>query len=160
MSDNPFASDDNPYQAPKITTDSSDIGGLYPSLDRAANMLRQTKPWVRFISVLMFIGAAFMVLVGLIATVAGARMPGAFGPVVGLIYIVMAILYIAPALFLWMYADRIGVFLQNKSPGTLASALEAQKSFWKFVGIVMLIILCVYAIMILGFILAGIAATM
>jgi hypothetical protein len=157
MSDTPFASNVNPYQAPMVTTYASDVGGSDPTLDRVADMLRQTKPWVRFISVMMFIAGALMVLFGLFFMVGGAaRMPiGLAG--FGIVYIVIAIIYIIPAVFLWMYADRMAVFLRNKSSGTLASALEAQKSFWKFMGILTLIILCLYGLAIFA-VFVGVAA--
>lgn len=162
MSDNPFRSDVNPYQAPMATTYSSDVGDSDPSLDRAADMLRQTKPWVRFISVMMFIASGFLVLGGLIMMVAGAaaKLPGGFGAAFGFVYIVLAILYALPAVFLWKYADRISVFLRQRSPGKLASALEAQKSFWKLAGILMLIVLCMYAVIIVFAVLAGVAASL
>ena len=57
----------------------------------------------------------------------------------------MALIYIFPAVFLWKYADRIAVFMRERSTGALASALEAQKSFWKFVGILTAVVLAIYA---------------
>ena len=164
MSDNPFADGDipivtdaNPYASPQITTMASDPGRGEPALDGAAEMLRQTKPWVRFISVMLFLGAAFIALAGLFVMGGGISeaMPGGIGAFLGFIYIAMAFLYIVPAVFLWMYADRIGVFLRDRSPGRLASALAAQKSFWRFVGIAMLVILCLYGLMfVLGIVFA------
>jgi len=163
MSGNPFSSDANPYQTPQIMTEASDIGDADPTLDGAADMLRKTKPWVRFISVMFFIGAAFSALGGIGVIVGGIAagmaggmpggmaggMPGLLLAGLGVAYIVMAILYIAPGVFLWMYADRIGLFLRQKTPGRLASALASQKSFWKFIGIMTLIFICLYPIMIL-----------
>jgi hypothetical protein len=83
-------------------------------------MLSQTKPWVRLISVMMFIGSGFMVLAGLVIMVTGGA--GAFagggaamaggGVFIGAIYVVMALFYIVPASFLWKYANGISVFLQ------------------------------------------------
>ena len=69
----------------------------------------------------------------------------------------MALFYIVPAFFLWRYADRIGLFVRDRSTGALASALEAQKSFWKFVGILTLVVLLLYAMGIIFVVLAGIA---
>jgi len=153
MSENPFASDENPYLAPNIVTSAGDAIGGDPGLDRAADMLRQTKPWVRFVSVILFILAALMVLVGLAVMVGGMMGPmGPSGAVFGAIYILMAILYIAPGIFLWAYADRIGIFLRQRTPGRLAMALESQKSFWKFTGIVTLIVLCIYGLALLAFV--------
>ncbi len=169
MSDYPFASDENPsapsenpYRSPQVTSKPSGTGGWDSSLNRAADMLRQTKPWVRFMSVIMFIGSGFMVLGGgfmmMAAGVAGA--PGVPGAIIGLIYIAMAILYIIPAVFLWRYADRIASFLVRRTPDSLGYALEAQKSFWKFVGILTLIVLCIYALIALFGIFGAIATTM
>ena len=61
---------DNPYQPPQTMTDLSDAGGADPKLDRTVIMLRQTKPWVRFISVMLFIGSALIVVAGLFMLVA------------------------------------------------------------------------------------------
>jgi len=159
---------DNPYQPPQTMTDLSDAGGADPKLDRTVIMLRQTKPWVRFISVMSFVGSAFMVLAGLLMIVAKplgfgaavARFDGGFGAVVGVVYIIMALFYIIPAVFLWRYADRIALFVREGSTGALASALEAQKSFWKFAGIVMLVVIAIYALIFVVAIVGGIVASM
>ena len=60
-------------------------------------------------------------------------------------HVVAAMIYIAPAIFLWSYANRIGVFVSEGTTGALASALQAQKSFWKFVGVCMLVVITIYA---------------
>jgi len=109
-------------------------------------MLRQTKPWVRFMSILMFIGAAFMIIFGLVAGVVGIA-GGAFeGAVFLILYPLMGLLYIFPALFLFRYASRIRDFMAHGLSENLDAALEAQKSFWKFIGILTLIILGIYAV--------------
>jgi hypothetical protein len=109
-------------------------------------MLQQTKPWVRFISVMMFIGSAFMVLGGVMMAAGGGMfgVGGSIGIVMGAVYIGMAACYVIPAVFLWNYADRITAFIRQRSAFTLGAALESQKSFWKFVGIMMVLALCIY----------------
>ncbi|HUF18392.1 MAG TPA: type II secretion system protein GspG [Thermoanaerobaculia bacterium] len=112
--------------------------------------LRRTKPWVRFLSVLGFIAAGFMVLAGLaLAVIAmvseGPEFPGIFGLIVGLLYFLLALLYIFPSLYLSRYATAIGRALR---PGPKSSAVEEalghQKSFWKFAGIMALVMLLLY----------------
>ena len=138
---------EKPYQAYGGSGD-----GIDPALDAAVHTMSQTKPWVRFISVMMFIGSGFMMLGGLGAIVVGligagmGEVEAAFIPFLGVLYIVMAFLYIVPASYLWSYATRIGVLQQQKSLGNLASSLEPQKSFWRFVGILMLVVLVLYAV--------------
>ncbi len=161
-SDNdPATSGENPYQSPEVVSKPSNAGGWDSSLNSAADMLRKTKPWVRFMSVIMFIASAFMALGGAFMMAAGAAgAPGMYGAFVGVVYVVMAVLYIIPAVFLWRYADRIGSFLLQRTPAALTHALEAQKSFWKFVGILTLIVICLYALMAIFAVFSAIALSM
>ncbi len=155
----------DPNQSPEFIDTSGGSAGEDPQLDAAAQMLRQTKPWVRLISVMTFVGSAFMVLSGgflLLASIAGLAggpelgIPLNGGAVIGVIYIVMSFLYILPAVYLWRYANRIGSFDLERSPRSLASALEAQKSFWRFCGIVMVVYLVIVFAMVGFVVIAGI----
>lgn len=140
----------NPYQTPNEFVDpASPTGGSDDRLDLSINMLRETRPWVRCVSVVMFLGSGFMVFGGIAAMFSFV---GAFG----LLYVALAGLYIVPAIFLWRFAERINVALRERSAYALGSALEAQKSFWKFVGITMLIILGLYGVLFV----VGMATTM
>jgi len=142
-------------------------GGAGPS-QRALQFLRETKPWVRLFAVLLFIGAGFMVMGGIgmmLISVVGAFISGegesgvaemAIGGVGGLLYIVLAGIYIPPALYLWRYANAIQVALDQGGSVPLEEALRHQKSFWKFVGIAALIMMV--AAPILGIIFAVVAA--
>lgn len=118
---------------------------------RAMDMLRQTKPWVRLIAILMFIGAGFMLIGALVLVFAGAIMSGRGGPpaALALIYVPMALLYIAPAVYLNRYASRINELIQLNRADVLEATLEAQKSFWKFVGIMAAIVISLYLVIFL-----------
>ena len=122
--------------------------------------LRATKPWVRLMSILGFIYSGLMVLlafVSLIAGILGGR-EGILLALVGFLYFAVAMLYIYPSICLFRYADSIARVLQGGGPGALESALGHQKSFWKFVGIFMLIGLALAVITIPIVIIFGIAA--
>jgi hypothetical protein len=58
---------------------------------------------------------------------------------IGVVYIIFAVLYGFPSLYLYRYSNFIKLFLQNKRETDLESALSYQKSFWKFVGILSII---------------------
>lgn len=118
---------DNPYKSPQAMGFSSDGDGADPQLDRAVSMLQQTKPWVRCISVMLFLCSLSLVL-GAITVMVGGLASESFGAVFGVAYIAMALFYIIPGVFLWKYADRIALFVRERSSDALASALEAQKS--------------------------------
>jgi hypothetical protein len=125
-----------------------------------ANMvqsLRQTKPWVRLLSIVGFLATGFMLLAGLFMLVAGAMSQslvgraspfGAVGGVLlGVLYALLALLYLFPSLFLFRYASAIARMLNGETVGGMEAALEQQKSFWRFMGIMTLIVLCLYAVM-------------
>lgn len=117
---------------------------------RAMDMLRQTKPWARLIGVMILIAAALMIGIALIGLIATSALGGRGGPqaMVLLIYIPISLLYIMPGLYLNRYASRIGELMRLKRADVLESTLEAQKSFWKFVGIVTLVVIGIYILVI------------
>ncbi len=110
----------------------ADFGGIAQTLER-------TRPWVRLMAVLAFIAVAFMALVGLFGGIAGAASGDPSVTILLVVYPVCALLYLFPAIFMWRYADRINGFIRDRSVGTLEAALDAQRSFWKFAGIMVII---------------------
>lgn len=135
--------------------------------------LRATKGWARFLSILGFIVSGFMILAGLAMMLGmGAMVAGLGGSVgtqetvmlvvMGGVYILFALLYLIPSMWLFRYASRIGDLLQSQSEIDLIAALHAQKSFWKFVGIMAAIVMGIYAVIIviaiIGAMIGGFAA--
>ena len=112
-----------------------------PDVDFSAitDSLKRTKPWVRFLSILGFITVGFMMLIGLGMGAVGVAMqdPMMIGMVV--LYPLMGLLYIFPSLYLYRYADRIGEFVAGGGKAQLEAAIEAQRSFWKFAGVLVLV---------------------
>ncbi len=115
--------------------------------------LAGTKPWVRFLSVLMWIGTVFMILASVGLIIAGVMGIGAgsnnnglaaMGGFVamGVFYGVMTLLILYPTLKMSKYATCIGRLLESRSVADLESALTEQRRFWKFYGILMVIYLC------------------
>ena len=127
--------------------------------------LRATKPWVRFMSIIMFICAGLMVLAGLVlvflplASLGSGRGIGAFGgSIIGIAYVLLAGFYIFPAYFLHRFASSIGDLLRGGGDVAMETALGSQKSFWRFSGIMTLVVICLYAFFIVVMILFGAAA--
>ncbi len=128
------------------TEDGAVMVGLTPL---AQQYLEQTRPWVRFISIMTFVMAGLMLLLGVVMVslavfgglVAGDRGAlGVLGSAIGggvmaLVYLALACVYIAPGVYLSRYATAIKLLRANCNPGGLEDALEHQRSFWRFVGI-------------------------
>jgi len=114
--------------------------------------LRKTKPWVRFLSILGFLTVALMAILAIGVFVAGmfakqqvAGFPSAVLMLLPILYLLMAVLYIFPSLYLFRYASAIGEALNAPmKSASVENALRHQKSFWKFAGIMTLVMLLLY----------------
>jgi len=164
----------NPYSTPVANL----YGNASGTSDDAVSpgtiaALAGTKPWVRFMSVMMWIGAAIMLIaaagMGILGAVGGPvktaiDQAGAFGGApliaIAIIYGVLALLYVYPAVKLWSYATRIATLSTTRSVADLNMALNQQRQFWKFCGIMVIIMLCAYVVLIIGFVGFGAAAAM
>ena len=117
--------------------------------------LRQTKPWAMLISVLGFISIGLMLLFSLATLFVFPKGAGgsSFSPNIlsGIVNILMVLLYFFPALFLFKFASSIGRLLEGGGVKDLEEALLNQKSFWKFVGILTLVL---FGIAIIGMVTA------
>lgn len=136
----------NPYRAPTLGDAGASAGEDFNN-EGVLVALQSTRPWVLFLGILGLVGAGLMLLGGFGVIIYGAFAGG--GPFVGMgvIYFIFSLLYIAPSIMLIQYANKIRTFTAAPSAGNLKDALTAQKSFWKFVGVMALIVLVIYAVM-------------
>jgi len=54
-----------------------------------------------------------------------------------------AVVYVIGSTYLWSYSAAISRFLDSKSVYALEKAVVAQKSFWKLIGIMSFVTICV-----------------
>jgi hypothetical protein len=148
------------------TTESSPASAV---TDRTQKYLAETRPWVRFMSIIVFIGAGFMVIAALamfaFMSAGGAAANNPLAGVVGgsgaaLIYLALALLYVAPGVFLSRYASAIGRLAKDGSVSTLEDALQHQRSFWRYAGILTLVGLVLAVLVIILAIVAGVVAAL
>lgn len=165
----------NPYSSPQANLFSGSTAGSADMVTQGAMLqLKKTKPWVRFISVLMFIGAGFMLLAAVAIGVAGGAgvlqqsgspfgdklAGGAFGMVIAALYGFFAVLYIYPALKLWKYADRIRDLCNSMQTIDLEKALNEQRAFWKFIGVMIITMFILYFVIIIVAMAIGVGTVM
>jgi hypothetical protein len=150
----------NPYAPPQADLRDVRPGATFQAAVpfEVVEALRQTKPWARLLAVLGFIGIGFMVLASLAMLAFESSMkiglPRGFGVGMMAVYLFMAGIQFPAALFLNRYASRIGNLLSSQAPSDLQEALVAQKSFWRYIGILTLIVMCIY-ILIIAFAVVG-----
>ncbi|MGX5202160.1 hypothetical protein [Aliikangiella sp. IMCC44632] len=135
------------YAAPQ-----SNLGAGDTDFQMLIEPLLATKLWVRLCSVLGYIFTVFIILggIGLMfgANVGGLQSAG-YTAGIGAAYLIMGIFYFFPSLYLGQYASAISRAAESKSAEDIKDALTRQKSFWKFVGVLVAIM---FAIMLLGII--------
>jgi predicted neutral ceramidase superfamily lipid hydrolase len=107
--------------------------------------MRATRPWVRFCSLAGYITALFIIVVDLITV---RKMIGYF-PLYQIIllnsfYLIMAALFIIPSFRLSRYEKSITRLIISNQIEDLEQAIAHQRSFWRQMGIMILMILIIY----------------
>ena len=169
----------NPYQSPEASAVPVKPLLVQGSLTETMMIyLKATSPWLRFIGILGFISSGFTALWGIIIFIlfpatrtTWEQIPGfesigslsntlsmVLGGTVGLFCIGAAVLMFFPSVFLYRCGNKIRVYLRTGADQDLETAFRNNKSFWKFAGIVCIIHLAFFPLLIIGGIIAGVAA--
>ena len=121
--------------------------------------------WMKFFAILMTIGLVFMALGCLGIMSFGSHIPmDMFGGLslrwFGLIYLILIILYIFPTLYLYRSSSAAQLAVEANDNEQVVEFLKNNKSFWKYCGILTIVILIVYVLIIIGVMVAAIAMGM
>jgi len=143
----------DPYKAPQASLDAP--AAADPSTPVPASvvqLLAQTRPWVKLVSVLFFIALGLMLIGGLVVIgfLGGARGSETAGLAAFIPLAIVMLLYLPPTLFLWKYAGHIRRLQAGGGMPALEEALASQKSFWKYVGVLAVVMLGLYLLAIVG----------
>lgn len=129
----------------------------------AASFLHEAARWTKFLSILGFVGIGIMVLVALFAGAVLSMLPGTselpFPPAfLSVIYLLIAVLYFFPVYYLYQFSTKLSDALAQKNNSYLETAFENLKSHYKFIGILAIIMLSLYALIFLfGIVMGGFA---
>ena len=124
----------------------------------SSSYLGETAKWAKFLAIVGFIFCGLIVLGGLFAasfmTAAMSKLGGGEGSQIStvalsFIYILVALLYFFPCLYLFNFASKMQVALRNNDQQQLIQSFKNLKSCYKFVGILMIVILSLYALVLL-----------
>ncbi len=152
-------SEPNPYQSPaaEVVAPSGNLPLEGASVTVAMlDQLKATRPWVRFVSVMGFIGAGFTGLVGLgmlAAAVFGSS--GEFGGTAMSIMVasylaVAVVIYLLPTRQLHRYAGALGRVFSQGGAASIEDALKRQASFWRTAGILVIVGLGLAVLLVIG----------
>ncbi|HEX3767945.1 MAG TPA: DUF5362 family protein [Puia sp.] len=121
----------------------------------SVNYLSEAARWSRFLSVLGFIYCGFMVIFGLffgsemtrmIPGAGDARMSSVGNTFLGVFIILLSLIMFFPSLYLWNFSSKIRKAFNNNDQPLLTESLKNLKSFFKFYGILLIVVLSFYAL--------------
>lgn len=145
---------DNAYAPPNSSVTGQRSGELVAVSEGVLEQLKGTRPWVLLIAVMLFVGTVFMIIAALGIIFAGSAtgMPSGFATGMGVAYLLMAfIFYLFPGILLIKYSSAISSAIENASVNGVEMALNSQRKFWKFIGILTIIAII---LMVLGIVAA------
>ena len=141
-------------------SESSSLFGLAINENNKGD-LADTARWARFLSIVGFVMCGLIVLVGFFAGSIFSMfatsdeleglggMSSAMGPAMAFFYVIIAVIYFIPCLFLFRFANKMKVALSSNDQTALNTSFQNLKSMFRFFGIVTIIMISIYAIILL-----------
>lgn len=133
----------------------------------AKDFLKETAKWAYFLSIIGYIGIAFLVVIALFAGTLFAAMAkinpavgmmgASFGIMITVIYLIIAAIYFFPVYYLNKFASNAKLALKNNDSETLATSFGYLKSHYKFIGIMTVIIFSLYLLIFVGMFIAALS---
>lgn len=144
-------------------------GGIIPTSGLNENIksyLRQTVRWTNFLAILGFIGTGFMILFALIMILGGGAMSQyssqfpirgmAIGySVFGVIYLAVSALYFYPVFCLYKFGRLMKYGMMTENEVQITEAFRYQRNMYRFMGIMMVVIIGLYVLVFISLGLAG-----
>ena len=127
--------------------------------------LLETAKWSKFLSIAGFVGMGILVLVGIFVMVglsAFSSISNMGFPMgaLGFIYIIIALLYYFPLSYLYKFSVNLAKGLKSNEQQSVNYGFENLKSLFKFMGILTIVVLSIYALVLVVMIPIGIFSAM
>ncbi|KQR91482.1 hypothetical protein ASG01_14015 [Chryseobacterium sp. Leaf180] len=122
-------------------------------IDNASKtFLLEAAKWTSFLAILGYIGLAFMVLGALffiffgatVGAMGSSMMPFGGGMMIGIIYLLFAVFYYFPISYLYRFSSNMRNALTANNQASLTKAFEFLKSHYKFMGILIIVMIAFY----------------
>ena len=132
------------------------------------NYLSEAARWCRFLSIIGFICCGFLVIFGLFFGSFMTRMIPAGGDAgmssigsgfLSVFIIIMSLILFFPAYYLWNFSSKIRKAFNNNDQPLLTESLKNLKSFFKFYGIYLIVVLSFYALALIAAIIGAIVGS-
>ena len=131
---------------------------------KIAFFLKETVKWSRFLSIVGFITVFLLFLMAVFLpamirhfnSIEYSELSGVTGRASIMVnFIILAVLILVPSLYLLKFSSRMKEALEQSNQMAMENAFESLKSFFKFYGILTIILLILYFLGTVGFIIGG-----
>jgi hypothetical protein len=127
--------------------------------------MKQASSWIRFLSICGFVYAGLvlvpMLLMAILFPIIGTDITaelGIAGGVFGVLFlffgIIFAVAVIIPLRFLYSFGSKMKAYVQTSNDSALELAFKNNYSFWKFCGILTIVL---FALMFISIIITGVS---
>ncbi len=137
---------------------------------QSKSFLRESAKWGKFLAIIGFIMCVFIVLAGIFVATQTSELNKAFGdyggnnsvalkgfgPMMAVVYIIIAIIYFFPCLYLLRFSNHMKAALDSDDQANLTMSFQNLKSMFKFMGIFTIILISIYLLALVAGIAAGI----
>ena len=133
--------------------------------DEIKSFLKETSKWSKIMAIIGFVGLGLMVLIGVLSwlffgvvTSGNSGMSGisgGFGGIMAFIYIILAIFYYFPIIYLYRFSTNIKTAIDSDDQNQLAIAFENLKKHYKFIGILAITIIIIYIVIFIVSLIVG-----
>ncbi len=132
--------------------------------NESSQYLTETARWGKFLAIVGFVTCGLVAIASFFIGAILSRSPfaaygadgaaGTAGAIGGtfitLLYLAIAVLYFFPCFFLYRFSVRLKAALKGNDQVQLNQSLRSQKSLFKYVGILTIIVLAIYALVLIG----------
>jgi hypothetical protein len=123
--------------------------------ENALSFLSETSKWGKFISIAIFCFLFMLEILGLVMIIFGYNISSKINTTgIGILYMLIGIVYIFPTLYLYHFSDYLNKSLKNNDSQKLETAFEKLKSYFKFTGILFIILIAFYVLVLFGLLIA------
>lgn len=115
--------------------------------NEAFGFLKEIKMWSKFLSIVGFVMIGILLIVGIGMATFLNKMGSNGAPegLVVLLYALIGLLYFFPTYYLFQFSNNMGKAYKTNSSSYVTEAFKNLKSCFKFVGIMTLIVVIIYA---------------
>ena len=118
--------------------------------------------WAKFLGIMGFVGsgvmALFAILMLFVGSFAKVRLNAPFNPgIIAFIYLIFGAINFLPALYMFNFGKFSKAGIQSVSQKSLEEGMSNLKSFFKFLGIYVIVLLSIYVLMIISLVIIGLA---